>query len=233
MIRLFITVRSIARRLGLTRIASRLLRTSRYEERFSQSLLAEIRDGDTVWDVGANVGFYTLQFANLVGSSGKVIAFEPNPACKRAIEANAKVFLEERVRIIEVALGNENGRSQFRLGSEELAVDSQILPTTALPDGDTIEVILRRGDTVIQEHGLDVPNILKIDIEGCELECLEGLENTLKSSKLRAAFIEVHFGILEARGMPFAPERIAGILRASGLSQQKWLDASHLVAKRA
>ena len=50
-----------------------------YEARFMRALNARVRPGDVVWDIGANVGMYTQQFAHAVGRSGRVIAFEPAP----------------------------------------------------------------------------------------------------------------------------------------------------------
>lgn len=213
-------------------MVGRLFRSSRYEDRFSQALLSEIRPGDIVWDVGANVGFYTMQFSEVVGPTGQIVAFEPNPACVRSIEARLKNLPHQNIKVISVALGNQDGKSLFALGSEDMAVDSRLVSTSnSSPEG-TIEVEVMRGDTAVRERDLALPNILKIDIEGYELECLEGLTKTLGSSILRAAFVEVHFGILEARGMPFAPTKIEELLRTSGLSKQRWLDASHIVAMR-
>ena len=61
-----------------------------YEQSFRSVMLRSTRPGDCVWDVGANIGFYSELFAMVVGPSGKVISFEPSRACVS--------LLEERLR---------------------------------------------------------------------------------------------------------------------------------------
>ena len=60
--------------------------TEEYEQDFRSAMIASIRPGDCVWDVGANVGFYSELFIDAVGPAGKVISFEPSPACVAMLE---------------------------------------------------------------------------------------------------------------------------------------------------
>src|SRR5206468_12979742 len=73
-------VRTLTRHAGLNRLVSQLMRNRGYEERFGSELLKWVAAGDCVWDVGANVGFYTMRFAKKVGQ-GAVVAFEPAGTC--------------------------------------------------------------------------------------------------------------------------------------------------------
>ncbi len=73
-------VRTLTRHAGLNRLVSQLMRNRGYEERFGPELLKWVAAGDCVWDVGANVGFYTMRFAEKVGQ-GAVVAFEPAGSC--------------------------------------------------------------------------------------------------------------------------------------------------------
>ena len=75
-----IKARSIARRMGLKRLYYRFAPQHSYEEKFHNEIIEELHQGDLVWDVGANVGFYTKVFAERVGETGCVFAFEPAPA---------------------------------------------------------------------------------------------------------------------------------------------------------
>src|SRR5690606_30187440 len=70
-------LRSLARKTGLIRVLSRLnrRRSKTYEARFAAALAAAIKPGDRVWDIGANVGYYTERFADAVGPWGQVVAF--------------------------------------------------------------------------------------------------------------------------------------------------------------
>jgi len=82
-----IRLRSIGRTLGINPLIARVIGDKTYEARFDEAFLAEIRDGDCVWDVGANRGIYTESIAGRVGASGKVVAFEPSPANFPALKA--------------------------------------------------------------------------------------------------------------------------------------------------
>ena len=75
--RAIIKARSIARRIGLKRLYYRFVPERTYEEKFHHQISAELRQGDVVWDVGANLGYYTNIFAEKTGSTGRVFAFEP------------------------------------------------------------------------------------------------------------------------------------------------------------
>ena len=71
-----------------------------------------------------------------------------------------------------------------------------------------------------------------VDVEGSELDVFVGLGELLKEKSCRAVFCEVHFGLLAERGQPYASKEIEKLLAESGLSEQSWLDASHLMALR-
>ncbi|NEN94750.1 MAG: FkbM family methyltransferase [Moorea sp. SIO3I7] len=72
------------------------------------------------------------------------------------------------------------------------------------------------------------PNIIKIDVEGFELEVLKGIQTVLSSSTLKAVFIEVHFKLLEENGYTNAIEMIVKILHKYGFSTT-WIDFLHIV----
>ena len=71
-------LRRISRKLGLNRLVGALIHRSDYEHHFSTAMLKAIQAGDIIWDVGANIGYYTKQFSELVGVSGRVFGFEPS-----------------------------------------------------------------------------------------------------------------------------------------------------------
>ena len=77
--RVVLLLRNLGRYLGLNPILGMLLGRGGYEDRFQIAMLKAIRQGDVVWDVGANVGLYSKLFSNIAGFSGKVFAFEPSP----------------------------------------------------------------------------------------------------------------------------------------------------------
>ena len=76
-----------------------------------------------------------------------------------------------------------------------------------------------------------MPNAIKIDVEGFELEVLQGMGPYLAEPTLRMIGVEVHFGILKERGIAYAPQRIEQLLVHNGY-RVRWPDNSHLLAVR-
>src|ERR1051325_1333663 len=77
--RVTIQLRNIARRLGINRWLARLILGKGYESSFQNAVLSATNAGDCAWDIGANVGLYTVKLAERVGHKGRVFAFEPSP----------------------------------------------------------------------------------------------------------------------------------------------------------
>lgn len=118
----------------------------------------------------------------------------------------------------------------MNLASDPLAATHSLVRDNAQGGGSTrVEVV--RGDDLRQQHGLRVPSVLKIDVEGFEEDVVAGLAQTLADARCRAVFLEIHFAILEARGEKLAPGRIVETLRGSGF-ETRWTDGSHLAAIR-
>jgi FkbM family methyltransferase len=225
-------LRALARRMGITACLVRAYRQwqsgaghSAYEARFDAALMRAIRPGDVVWDIGANIGLYTIRFSEAVGPHGLVLAFEPTPAC--FAELGRVTAAHENVVIVNRALGDRTGRSLMSIANDPLAATHSLV-TRAGPSTVNVEVI--RGDDLVSQ-GSPPPNVVKIDVEGFEEEVLEGLRNVLASLYCRAVMCEVHFGILDQRGRRQAPIRICRLLSQYGYDVH-WVDASHLSATR-
>jgi FkbM family methyltransferase len=198
-----------------------------YEERFGRGLLQAVSPGDVVWDIGANIGLYTEKF--LAKGASSVVCFEPAPDAIRALQGkfSADAGRAARVRIVPAALSNARGVARFMADGaspvNRLAAGDR--------DGSAIEVSVMRGDEAVSEYALPPPDIIKVDVEGFELEVIEGLAGVLAEGSVRAVFVEVHFALLHERGVDHAPARIVEILQRNAL-KVSWLDASHLAAAR-
>lgn len=206
---------------------STFTRKGDYEARFSRELLAAVHKGDTVWDVGANVGVYAAQFVGR--GAANVVCFEPAPA---ALEILRRRFDEtpqsvNPVRIVPVALSKGRGTALF--SADGASPNNQIGGTDASKA--SIEIQVRRADEALAEFGLPQPNVAKIDVEGYELEVVEGASKVLSSRDLRSVFIEVHFALLHDRKLDKAPAAIMRTLRQHGF-EVHWVDPSHIGAHR-
>lgn len=222
-------VRTSVRKLGLTRLAVRLFYTRNYEDRFSRRMLETIKLGDCVWDVGANVGLYSRKFADRVGDHGRVIAFEPSPA--NLLVLGQALRDRSNVVIMPVALGSRKGTLKFQQGADAMGATSKCLDPATSGSEQGIDVEVMRGDELADDGRVRLPNVIKIDTEGFELDVLDGCCGLLCKPELRTLCIEVHFDLLEARGLKDAPRRIEKLLVSAGF-RVTWPDVSHIVASR-
>jgi FkbM family methyltransferase len=226
-----IALRNLGRALGVNALVGRWLAGSRYEDRFQQAMLDAVREADVVWDVGANQGLYTRQFAERVGPRGRVYAFEPSP--RNLVVLRAAVAALANVTVVPSALGREPGEVSFRQGDDALGATSRIV-AAAEPAGGAealTRVRVARADALVAEAGVAAPTLVKIDTEGFELDVLEGMPRCLASPALHTLCLEIHFELLRARGLADAPARIERMLEQAGF-RCDWPDASHLVATR-
>lgn len=224
-------LRRLGQRLGVLRPMVRMYRrafNTAYEEKFDREILNRIAPGDVVWDIGANVGFFTRKFAEKVGEQGKVLAFEPSPTTFSVLRERCSDL--RNVEFVNIALADADGTAQFvESGTPADPTNGLYRPGSDVGGG--VEVPVRRGDSLCAGRRDIVPNRIKLDVEGYEKEVLEGLSETLRLPEVRDIFVEVHFGILVERGFAQAPTAIDRLLTSCGY-QVQWIDPSHLVASR-
>jgi FkbM family methyltransferase len=166
-----------------------------------QSVIARLlQPGMTAYDLGANIGYFTLMMARSVGEGGRVIAAEALPAnVERLREAIRLNRLEERVLIVAKAVGAKAGRQRFLIHAS--AGMGRLESAPGRPDGfeGSLDVEVGAIDDWVYRDGLPAPDLVKLDIEGGEGPALEGMRTVLT----RAApilVIEVH-GALAARSV--------------------------------
>lgn len=221
----FIWLRNIARSLGLTRALANFTGSRNYEQAFDEALFSALQLGDVVWDVGANVGYYTKRFAEAVGPDGHVVAFEPFPATAERLRTQMQSIPNYSLQM--TALGAEDGNVTMEAGKDALAATSRIV-SDALRG---VAVRISTGDGLVGQGDIPVPTVVKIDTEGFELDVLRGMTVILGSPGVRAVFVEVHFGLLSRRGQANAPVEIERLLKTAGFTT-RWVDPSHMMAER-
>jgi FkbM family methyltransferase len=139
-----------------------------------QDLLAEhIKAGSVVWDIGANVGFYTVIASRLVGD-GQVVAFDPLPANCDAISHNLQLNGMTNVEIARIALSDEVGTANLNVYRGSTL--AELAPRDRVPAGRTplaqIDVPVSTLD--VQLESFPPPALVKMDIEGGEIAALRG-----------------------------------------------------------
>lgn len=134
------------------------------------------REGDIFVDVGANVGFYTALARRWVGSSGRVVAFEPNPSCVTLLRQSFRT--DSNVVIVPGALGKEKGSAQLCV---PFYGDRAALGKPASKDCRVHKVDVETLDDFLRQSRLPSPSVVKIDCEGMEYFVLQGMERMLKA----------------------------------------------------
>lgn len=150
-----------------------------HEEYETRLIREQIRKGDVVLDVGANIGYYTLIFAELVGESGKVFAFEPDPTNFNLLKQNVENNGYKNVVLINKAVSAQNGRLKLFLSEDNLA-DHRIYDSQ---DGRKfIEIESVRLDDYLKDYSGKI-DFIKMDIEGSEYGAAQGMSGLLKKSE--------------------------------------------------
>jgi FkbM family methyltransferase len=136
-----------------------------YESQLQKLVAQEVRPGSVFYDVGANVGFYSLLASGLVGA-GKVFAFEPLPANIQFLNRHLLLNQIQNVEVLEVAISNQAGTAFFRQEATRAMGRLQA-------DGDC-RVQTAALDSLLQEGRIAPPNYIKMDVEGAEFTALIG-----------------------------------------------------------
>jgi FkbM family methyltransferase len=143
-----------------------------------EALRRLLAPGAVFYDIGANVGFFTLLGARLVGPAGRVVAFEPVPACARAVARNIELNGFSHAEIRAEAVGAHGGSGRLLVVGE--ASWSHLSSTGRHADvRDEIDVSVVSIDELVADGAIPPPHVLKIDTEGAELQAIEGMRATI------------------------------------------------------
>jgi FkbM family methyltransferase len=138
-------------------------------------LTTMLRPGDTVVDAGANVGSHTLPFAQAVGPTGRVHAFEPQASVAEVLQANMASNGAAQVVVHQAALGAASGRIVVPRLASDRPINLGGLTLGGFGPGEGDDVAL----TTLDELALPDCRLIKIDVEGMEGEVLAGGVGTL------------------------------------------------------
>lgn len=167
-------------------ISLQLILNGKWEEAEIALFEQNVKPGDIVIDIGANMGYYTLVAARKTGPKGKVYAFEPDPDNFRLLQKNIAANGYINVMAINKAVGEKGGTVKLFLSNEDNTGDFRTY--NANDDRKSLEVEMVTIDSVLRaEKKVDV---IKIDIQGSEVKALKGAKEILKKSKQIIIFTE-------------------------------------------
>lgn len=156
-----------------------------FEPLETQIVKNEIKKNDIVLDIGANIGYYTLIFAQLVGNSGKVYSFEPDPTNFKILKKNIFVNKHKNVVLENKAVSNKEGNLKLYLSTENNGMH-RIYPSKWCKE--SIDIHSIKIDSYFEnEQKID---FIKLDIEGAEFDALIGMKSLIHKNKDLTIFIE-------------------------------------------
>lgn len=146
-------------------------------------LLHLLRREDMFFDIGANIGSYTVLASSAIGC--KSVAVEPIPSTYKYLKDNIVINeIEDRANLFNIALGSIVSKLQFTAALDtenHVAIEGE---------KDTIEVDVEKLDTLVERNSC--PLLMKIDVEGFETDVLRGGALTLANENLKAVMIEMN-----------------------------------------
>ena len=150
-----------------------------------------VSPGDTVMDIGANIGIVTLWLSRLVGETGQVHAFEPNPELQKILNATFDRNQVSNVHLHPIALGSEQGQLELRVPRVN-AGNASLLYHRDLGDCDVYKLSVRPLSQIMEENHLTSIRLIKIDVEGFEANVLKGAEKIFESVRPEAILFELN-----------------------------------------
>jgi len=184
--------------------------------------------GWTIWDCGIYLGYYTCLFARLVGPTGQVVGFEPDPRNLLRAKENSKINGFSNIKYVQVAIGGTSGEIDFILSDNTNSHIPGVYVGSTVKDYQKIErqdfftrVRCMTLDEAYLQKDIPHPDLIKIDIEGAEKEALQQIQR-LTCEKKPLIVLELHNPECDAAAWEFA-QRVGYALRS--------LETGHTITK--
>ncbi|MFQ6134866.1 MAG: FkbM family methyltransferase [Nitrososphaerales archaeon] len=148
------------------------------------------KSGWTVLDVGAHIGYYTVKSSKMVGEGGRVVSIEPYRENYELLLKNLELNSCSNVQVIKKALTNYNGSTKLYFGTDSghnTLLEESVFATEEWEKVDAVTL-----DSLLNELGIESIDLAKIDVEGNELNLLEGARGVLTEGRIHRLVVEVH-----------------------------------------
>lgn len=155
-------------------------------------LLKYLRPADVFYDIGANVGLYSVLAATAIGSQGRVYAFEPNEESLHFLRRNLARIRGCRTQVFSLAVSDVEGTLELSVPTQGYDAWATLGAVTTV-DTPVVRREIRAAtlDGLHASEGLAAPTVVKIDVEGWELHVLDGAGTVLKSSDPPLLMVEL------------------------------------------
>ena len=188
-------------------VASSILTNDTYEPELLKEIKSTLKNGSTFIDGGANIGFFSLIASKLIKPTGVVIAFEPTPLTSKYLKKNIKINNISNIIVSNNGLSSSENKLPFLLSNNPEG-NSIIYNNEAknLQSGNKIiEINTITIDRFCEKNNIKKIDLIKLDIEGQELEAIKGAKETLLTNKDIKIIFELNIAYNKS-GVEFAKE---------------------------
>lgn len=155
-----------------------------YEQSSFTFFKKHLKPGDTVIDIGAHIGLYSVFFAKT--TKGKIFSFEPTPGTASVLRKTVKINnCQKNVQVFQAAIAEKQGLATFYADDADVHTGNSLVALELGNDSKrkgAYQVPVMSVDQVRQENNITI-NFLKIDAEGVELDVLKGARNTFLTDR--------------------------------------------------
>lgn len=183
-----------------------------YERAVTRLVTSLVKPGDTCLDIGANIGWYTTLLARVVGGAGAVHAFEPVPDVFARLVENWRLNdAPSNVHLNASALGTSAGTAELHVFAG-LPEGHSSISTLGRADYATVPCPMTTLDAYLHENGVGRVDFIKMDVEGAELQCLEGAGRVFEQDVPPVWMIEMALATTSTLG--YGPNDLIEFMRA-------------------
>lgn len=190
-----------------------------YEPIQTKLLLEELKEGNNFFDVGANVGYYSVLASKKVGASGKVFSFEPDKENLALLHENVMLNELNNIKVFDLALGITEGLIDFKSSKNHKGISAV---TVSEEERGDYKVNITTLDSFVLQNSITNIDFIKIDVEGYEMNVLNGGKNVLSNSVNTKMFVELNPQSLRKVGHTCA--ELIGLIESLGFNVVSILD---------